>query len=291
MTWHLSRWAIGISLSLGAFLAPAASSQTLPAGELHRHTHIHGLAVDRADPTALLIATHHGLFRAAADGQATLISPVQDFMGFTAHPSDPARLFASGHPAAGGNLGFIASADGGNNWVQVSPGLGGPVDFHQMDVSPADPQTVYGNHHGLQVSRDGGKSWTLAGPAPEGLIALSASAAAADRLYAATKSGLKRSDDAGATWQAMAFDGAAVTMVEARAGGTLFAFVAGRGLMTSSESDPATWHVLGNGLGDRALLYLAANPGDPGRLYAVTDDSRVIASVDGGLSWAFFGER
>ncbi|TIX81139.1 MAG: hypothetical protein E5V21_11130 [Mesorhizobium sp.] len=57
------------------------------------------------------MATHHGLFRTGPDGQAELISPVQDFMGFTPDPSDPRSLYASGHPAGGGNLRFIASTD------------------------------------------------------------------------------------------------------------------------------------------------------------------------------------
>ncbi|TIT16878.1 MAG: hypothetical protein E5W85_00930 [Mesorhizobium sp.] len=46
------------------------------------------------------MATHHGLFRTGPDGQAELISPVQDFMGFTPDPSDPRSLYASGHPQA-----------------------------------------------------------------------------------------------------------------------------------------------------------------------------------------------
>ena len=36
-----------------------------------------------------------------------------DYMGFIPHPTDPSLLFASGHPAGGGNLGFIVSNDGG----------------------------------------------------------------------------------------------------------------------------------------------------------------------------------
>src|SRR3546814_5804623 len=65
-------------------------------------------------------------------------------MGFTPHPADPEVLYASGHPAGGGNLGFIVSRDGGQSWAKLSDGAGGPDDFHQMDISKADPQVIYG---------------------------------------------------------------------------------------------------------------------------------------------------
>jgi hypothetical protein len=118
----------------------AAGAEAVSVSQLKERTHIHGLAVDREDSQKLLIATHHGLFRAGPDGKAELISPVQDFMGFTPNPSDPRSLYASGHPAGGGNLGFIASTDNGATWTQVAPGANGPVDFHQMTVSSANPR-------------------------------------------------------------------------------------------------------------------------------------------------------
>ena len=100
-----------------ARMSPAAATAE-PVSGLKAHTHIHGLAVDRNDPAYLLIATHHGLYRAGPDGNAELVSVVQDFMGFNPHPDDPNTLYASGHPAGGGNLGFIASSDGGKTWTR-----------------------------------------------------------------------------------------------------------------------------------------------------------------------------
>jgi hypothetical protein len=100
-----------------------ANAQDMRASDLKEHTHIHGLAVDRNDPSQLLVATHHGLYRVMVDGNAKLISVVQDFMGFTPDPSDPNSLFASGHPARGANLGFITSRNNGETWQQVHPAL------------------------------------------------------------------------------------------------------------------------------------------------------------------------
>jgi photosystem II stability/assembly factor-like uncharacterized protein len=283
---HLS---LAFALCALPVLRTAAAAETIPLSELRRQTHFHGLAVDPEDPTRLYLATHHGFFILGPDGKATRMSPVQDFMGFTPHPADANILYASGHPSGGGNLGFIVSRDGGATWTQISPGADGPVDFHQMDVSPADPDVIYGSYGAIQVSRDGGNSWTVTGPAPEGLIQLAASSAATDRLYAATRIGLQRSDDAGATWRSAGFDTEVVSLVRSAGGSRLFAFVVGRGLLNAAESDPTTWTPLAGNLGNRILLHLAIDHADANRLYAITYEGEVIASADGGRDWHSFG--
>jgi photosystem II stability/assembly factor-like uncharacterized protein len=179
--------AIGLDTVAPGDAARLSAAEFIPVAELPVYTHIHGLAVDRRDPSRLLIATHHGLFRTQADGTAERISEVQDFMGFAPHPSDAGVLYASGHPAGGGNLGFIASPDHGATWTQVSPGLNWPVDFHQLTVSAADPRIIYGHYGSLQLSRDSGATWSLVGP--DRLIDLAASARDASTLYAATETG------------------------------------------------------------------------------------------------------
>jgi photosystem II stability/assembly factor-like uncharacterized protein len=271
--------------------ATATAAEGIPLSELRQQTHFHGLAVDPTDRARLYLATHHGFFLLTADGMATRVSPVQDFMGFTPHPGDPKILYASGHPAGGGNLGFIVSTDGGATWTQLSPGANGPVDFHQMDVSPADPTVIYGAYGNIQVSRDGGRSWSETGPAPEGLIQLAASSASADRLYAATKSGLLVSDDAGVSWRRAGLDNTIVSAVRSSRSDRLFAFVVGGGLLATTESDLTQWTALGTGPSDQILLHLAIDPIDADRLYAITYDGDVIASADGGASWRRFGAR
>lgn len=294
MKLRLTKHAPALAMCALAMLAPArpvaAEEVTTTLAELRSVTHFHGLAVDRVDPSRLLLATHHGFFLVTPDGAARLLSPVQDFMGFTPHPSDPLVFYASGHPAGGGNLGFIESADGGVTWTQLSPGANGPVDFHQMDVSRADPNVVYGNFGGLQVSRDGGKSWAMAGALPEGVIDLAASSVSADRLYVATKfDGLQVSDDAGASWRRHYATTDPVSMVHSAPGGSIYMFVLGQGLLTAPESDASAWSVLSNGFGDRYLLHLAIDPADPARMFAVTQESEVLTSGDGGKTWQPFG--
>jgi photosystem II stability/assembly factor-like uncharacterized protein len=245
-------------------------------------THIHGVAVDRSDPSYLLIATHHGLYRAGPDGNSVRVSEIQDFMGFNAHPSNPDILFASGHPAAGGNLGLVASRDGGRTWSQISPGLDGPVDFHHLTVSPANPDVIYGAYGGLQVSEDGGKTWEKAGPLPAKIIDLAASAKNADILYAATETGLLVSLDVGKSWKPLLED-RPVTLVEATPGG-VYAFVYGEGLKRASEGT-FNWTTLSSDWGDDYLLHLAVDPTSADRLYGVTGHSVILQSTDGGKTW------
>ena len=266
-------------------IASAEAGQTLSLSQLRENTHYHGLAVDPDDPSRLFLATHHGFFTVTPDGFATLISPVQDFMGFTPHPNDPNVLYASGHPSSGGNLGFIASTDGGKSWTQLSTGAGGTVDFHQMDVSPADPKVIYGVYGGLQVSRDGGRHWTAVGPVPEGMVDLAASPASVDRLYAATRIGLYRSDDAGKSWALAGFDGEIVSLVEPLADGTVLAFVVGQGLLSADGAKLATWTPLKTDFGERVLLHLAAAHHNPDLLYSTTTQNEIVMSNDGGRSW------
>ena len=263
-----------------AFQPPAAAE---PVSGLKDHTHIHGLAVERSDPAYLLIATHHGLYRAGPDGDAELVSVVQDFMGFNPHPSDPNKLYASGHPQGGGNLGFIASNDGGRTWMEISPGVNGPVDFHQMTVSLADPKTIYGAYGQLQISRDSGRTWNEVAPLPEKLIDLAASAKSADTLYAATEAGLLLSVDAGKTWTPL-LNAAPVTMVEVIAVGTIYAFVYGQGLVSAQEDAP-NWTTVAGDWEEQFLIHFAVDPTDPKRMFAATGDGQILASKDQGLSW------
>ena len=292
---NIFRQGLQVAVTAAAFLAiaagaalPSRAAESVPISQLARETHIHGLAVDRRDPAFLLIATHHGLFRAGPDGRAERISVVQDFMGFNAHSSDPDMLFASGHPPEGGNLGFIASIDGGKNWTGVSPGLKGPVDFHQMTVSPADPRTIYGAYGGIQVSHDGGKTWKMSGPAPARLIDLAASAKDTETLYAATEGGLLVSTDAGKSWKPV-LEGAPVSLVEVTQQGIVYVFVLGRGLLRSAEQQ-VDFSTVNSDWGNRFLLHLAVDPTDPKRLFAATQHGEILVSTDHGQIWTLFGK-
>ena len=274
-------------LALGA--GTSARAET-PLAELLARTHIHGLAVDQQDPDRLMIATHHGLH--ALDIESGLTVQVSDhrddLMGFVAHPAEPNAFLASGHPARGGNLGVIASSDGGETWVKLSDGVNGPVDFHQMDISRTDPAVIWGNYAGLQRSRDGGATWARVTDAPAGLIDIAASAVSPERLYAATEAGLFVSQADAQDWQRAHPAQAPVSFVEVTADGILHAFILGEGLIRRAE-DEDEWERLHLGFQDRFLLYFAADPQAADRVFAATQHGEVLASEDGGRSWRQLG--
>ncbi|UEM21320.1 YCF48-related protein [Skermanella mucosa] len=272
--------------ALGAATAwQASAAETIP---LSKVSHIHGIAVDRTDPRRLFLATHHGVFLTNPDGTATRVSDGRhDYMGFTPDPEDPRTFYASGHPVTGGNLGFLVSTDGARTWTQVSLGANGPVDFHAMDASPADPKVLYGLYGGIQASRNGGKTWEATGKPPADTFDLAASARDPDTVYAATREGVMISRDAGETWQAGSMVQRPATMVETTDDGTVYAFQAGAGLLKTTEPSLA-WQRVNNGFGEAVLLHLAADPKNSERLFAVTEKSQVLASQDGGKTWSPF---
>ncbi|MFY0989974.1 WD40/YVTN/BNR-like repeat-containing protein [Halomonas sp. C05BenzN] len=278
-------------------LAPLLLVSTLLAGcssepdatslaQLRQQTHIHGLAFDRADSERILLATHHGLHVVGGDGLARQVSrETHDFMGFAPHPHDGETLFASGHPARGGNLGVLVSSDGGQGWEQRSPGVDGPVDFHQLTISEADPGVLYGAYAGrLQVSRDGGHSWRVQAPVPDGLVGLAASSRDPEHLYAATRAGLLMSPNGGERWRQLHPERRPVSLVVVR-DEALYAFMLGVGLIRAEEST-RQWEVINGDWGDHYLTHLAVDPHDPEHLVAADDQGRLLRSTDGGKEWA-----
>ena len=251
-------------------------------------SHIHGIGFDRLNPGNILLATHNGLFRATPDGAVAAVSSDRnDYMGFTPDPADPNRLLASGHPSAGGNMGVIVSEDGGTTWAQVATGVDGPVDFHAMTISRADPRVIYGLYGNIQVSRDGGMTWSVAGQPPRQIIDLAAAPFAPDSLYAGAANGLFLSADAGRTWTLVGPSDVATTMVEVASDGAVFAYFHGAGLFRLADG---RWSQLASDFGESYLLHLATDPSDPAHLVSVTEKSTVLESKDGGISWDSFGQ-
>lgn len=272
------------TVGLLLFTVDRAAAESL--GDLAQHTHVHGISFNRGGGSAAFtLATHHGIYAVGSDGTVSRISAPQDFMGFTADPSDPLRYLGSGHPAEGGNAGVIETRDGGTTWKKIADGVGGPVDFHALSISLADPNYAYGAFGGVQVSTDGGKSWKLSGGLPEKVISVAASSTDRAVLYAATRNGLQKSKDGGQSWQAAAFEGAVVSSVLAIPGGSLYAFVVGRGIMAGNEAEAGNWTSLYNGFGEAIPLHMAAHPTEAGHLVTATLSSQLFESRDAGKTW------
>ncbi len=111
------------------------------------------------------------------------------------HPTDPNILYAS----SGGRL--KVSRDRGRTFAAVGnlkESLGG-----EIAISPSSPQTMLaGSRNGrCWLSRDGGETWTACqGPAGEVLGFHFDRTRQGQTVFAATKRGIWRSDDAGTNW-------------------------------------------------------------------------------------------
>lgn len=248
----------------------------------------HGLAVDRKDSTKVYIATHTGLLAMSNDADLQRVSEAQDdYMGFSAHPTDATTFYSSGHPSGGGNIGFQKSTDGGKTWQKVSNGAGGPVDFHTMTVSQADPNMIYGVYRGqLQRSSDEGKNWELVSAANIGnIITLATDAASKDTLYAGTTNGLYVSQDKGSNWsKAGGLDGAVTAVsVSTTDSKTIVAYADGRGLMKSSDGG-TSWTNL-KGYTGNMVMQLAADNQNPSTLYLINQSLEIHKTTDSGETW------
>ncbi|MBI4246058.1 MAG: hypothetical protein HY614_02605 [Candidatus Rokubacteria bacterium] len=240
-----------VTIAVAAAGGPARAQA--PA-EIH---HIHGLAFDRRDPEILDVATHTGLVRLRAGATPEWTGDHRfDLMGFTAHPTTPDLVYASGHPDLPtyrkekvGNLGLLASRDGGRTWTSVA--LRGQADFHALAWSPAGGGALWG--------------WSVAGE--PGLYRISTSTGAVARPAArglADVYALAASPDAGGPLLA----GTARGLVASRDGGVSFTPV---GTIPPSVAVPAlAYHPT-----DAALAYA----------YAHRQDLGLLQSRDGGVTW------
>lgn len=272
-------------LGLASLAAGGALAETIP---IDRISHIHGLAVNPDNPAQLYLATHDGLFLASPDGKAARVgSSKDDLMAFAADPGNPDVFYASGHPVGGGNLGVLRSGDRGVTWQRVSAGVGGPVDFHAMAVSRADPNVIYGMFKGLQVSRDGGKTWQAAGTVPEKTFSLSGSARDPETVYAAAMGGMFVSRDGGLDWEPAFMRQRPTTLVGVSASARIYAFVYQAGLMMKEEGG-ANWKVRSADFADRYPIGLAIDPSDADRIHVVADTGAIVTSKDGGRSWVSY---
>lgn len=249
--------------------------------------HVHGLAVDVANPNRLLFATHHGLLQLVNDIDLSRVGSVEDdLMGFTVHPTNLSIFFSSGHPARGGNLGFQKSMNGGVTWQKISDGIGGPVDYHSMTVSMVNPELVYGYYGNLQRSVDGGKTWEVAKGTIQP-ISLSSDPVKENVVYAATQSGVMVSEDKADTWRSLSLqlDGAAASLIAFHpANEYALTYSLKLGGMGKSTDGGKTWERLNENFGGEAVLFVAYSKTES-RVYALTESNVIYKSIDAGETW------
>lgn len=262
------------------------SSQTDKAEIITRLQDAHGLAVDREDPSRVYIATHTGLLAMIDDNEFVRVSEARDdYMGFSAHPTDANAFYSSGHPSRGGNIGFQKSTDGGKTWTKVSDGVNGPVDFHAMTVSQTNPSIIYGTYQGqLQRSTNEGKDWELVQSALTGIYTLTTSPDNENVVYAGTANGLQVSDDKGNTWESLGLDGTISSVaVNPDNSKKIVAYGIDAGLMETSDGGKS-WQVV-DGYNDDLIMYISYDPQNTDVIYAINQSLEIYKSTDGATTW------
>ncbi len=282
-------------LIIGGILLLSKESQQRPKNAennlipVSSFTHAHGLAVDVADDTKLYIATHNGLFT-LIDGKNLyqVGKKKDDYMGFSAHPTDPKIFFTSGHPSFGGNLGFQKSINVGISWEKISNGVGGPVDFHAMAVSQANPAVIYGWHKGLQRTKNEGKTWELLKTDLSQVISLTTDPKDENIVYATTPLGIIKSTDQGVNWLPLTSSiKSRVTSLAVNPKNNLemLSFSDDIGLAKSTDSG-VTWNKIDQpSFNSDPILYIAYASQNSNVVYALTQSNTLHSSSDSGTTW------
>lgn len=247
----------------------------------------HGLSVDRSDSSKVYIATHSGLLMMKNDNKILqrVGTAQDDYMGFSAHPSDSNIFYTSGHPSSGGNLGVQKSIDGGQTWKKISDGVDGPVDFHAMAISQADPSTLYGISQGqIQRSDNDGKDWVSLSNGLPDAYALAISPQTKEEVFGATSTGIFISRDGGLTWLKSGLEDttSALTFVP-NDDQKLLAYSVTQGFVNSSDAGK-TWSKFGDYQGP-PILHIAYDFKNPQNIYAVNQSLEIYKSSDGGINW------
>ncbi len=267
------------------FLAGCAAPEE---AENLRLADIHGLAVDPSDSGRLFVATHHGLFRSDDGEWSAVTEDPFDMMGFTMHPADSSLMYASGHPAMGGLLGFARSTDAGETWDVIA--LAGQVDFHAMTLSLAQPDRAWGSFRdAVQRSDDAGLHWSAVSQGtPPTILGLASDAASADVLYAAGPAGVHVSRNGGATFDVLyATEGGASAIASTTSDSNVLAAYFPNGGLQRSTDGGATWTSLGLGFGAQdGAAAIAIDPTDPDTIYAGSYRASLRKTTDAGATWS-----
>jgi photosystem II stability/assembly factor-like uncharacterized protein len=230
---------------------------------------------------SVLSFTGHGVLK-STDGGATWTLLGQDVFDrhtiaqIVVSPVDPNTVYVavagSGVNGVTANGGIWKSTDGGLTWTDTTAAISTNAPFSDVEMDPADPQTLYaaaGNFRGSAINgvyktTDGGATWLVAGNFPrgiaEGRITIAIAPSDARTLYAT----IAASGQAGTTL------------------GRVFA------IMKSTDGG-ASWVALPNtpDLGGSGWygLPLVVDPANVNIVYASGGGSQIVESADGGLTW------
>jgi photosystem II stability/assembly factor-like uncharacterized protein len=243
--------------------------------------HVHGLGVDPGDGV-LYAATHSGLFRIPAAGEAARVANrAQDTMGFSV--VGPGSFIGSGHPDPREDdvrpplLGLIESDDRGQTWDRIS--LHGEADFHALHAAHGRVYGYDSTSQTFMVSEDR-EAWDRRSQLAMADFAVDP--ADAETVLATTERGLVRSDDGGRSWTAV--DGAPTMVVLAWAEPGQLYGVTPDGTVQRSEDGGTSWQARGSAGGQPEAITVDVRGGEE-RLYVAAADRGILVSADQGRTF------
>jgi len=230
------------------------------------------------------------------------------------HPTEPETVFA-----AGADGGVWKTTDLGDTWTPLGD-FEATLAIGALAIDPVDPDILYvgtgeGNYAGDNIggigvmkTTDGGQNWSVvAARFTFGFHDLVIDPSDRNRLWAATRSGLFRSDDAGSNWNqvggGLPAEDVFAVLISGGTAGRMFATVgSGRSQVTGSglwrSDDAGTSWSLVSGFpsgGDFGRAPLAQCAGTPSRMYAAIHDlgsggvMGIHVSDDEGATWTQVG--
>lgn len=210
------------------------------------------------------------------------------------HPNDPMVVFC-GTPAGG----LWRSYDGGNNWVSNTDDLP-TLGVSAIAFDPFNPSTVYigtgdrdaGDAPGMGVMKsvDGGLSWQFANSGMEDLTVgdIVCDPQTPGVVLAATRNGVRRSTDYGATWEVTS-NTMYYKQILFKPGNSQVVYATAQGRFFRSDDNGASFTQVTNGMQSATRSVIAVTAADPERVYvcaANTYDFRgFFQSTDSGLSF------
>jgi photosystem II stability/assembly factor-like uncharacterized protein len=170
------------------------------------HQHIHSLAVDFNNPQIIYAANLQGKNFASTDGGQHWTErsdglPPGSSINLLSFDSTGKKLYAAT------DTGLFVSTDAALHWVAAGKvSTGQPDNYMALAFNPGEPHALYAGTalHGALKSNDDGNTWSAINTGIPAGTAINTLTFDSDsqQLWAATTSGIYRSDNRGASWQA-----------------------------------------------------------------------------------------